>query len=106
MQAAGMIIICHHPKILCDPFLSFARVASSHFSLACARMSREVVSSKFRCQENSPNDFPSIIAACWWAVVTLTSLGQIRAHPKHGHCHNRTECERKVHGSCQLKIGV
>ena len=22
-------------------------------------------------------DFPSIIAACWWAVVTLTSLGRI-----------------------------
>ena len=32
MQAAGMII-CHHPKILCHLFLSFARVASSHFSL-------------------------------------------------------------------------
>lgn len=26
-------------------------------------------------QDNSPNDFPSIVAACWWAVVTLTSLG-------------------------------
>ena len=27
-------------------------------------------------QDNSPVDMPSIIAACWWAVVTLTSLGQ------------------------------
>ena len=26
-------------------------------------------------QDNSPLDFPSIINACWWAVVTLTSLG-------------------------------
>lgn len=33
-------------------------------------------------EDNSPVDFPSIIAACWWAVVTLTSLGYGDLYPK------------------------
>ncbi|CAJ1398209.1 unnamed protein product [Effrenium voratum] len=33
-------------------------------------------------EDNSPVDMPSIIAACWWAVVTLTSLGYGDMYPK------------------------
>jgi hypothetical protein len=33
-------------------------------------------------KDGAPNDFPSIVAACWWAVVTMTSVGYGEVYPR------------------------
>lgn len=47
----------------------FNRGYSPSFGLCCT-------------EESSPNDFPSIIAAFWWSLVTMTSVGYGEVYPR------------------------
>mmetsp|Transcript_71605 Transcript_71605/g.232820 ORF Transcript_71605/g.232820 Transcript_71605/m.232820 type:complete len:461 (+) Transcript_71605:261-1643(+) len=55
------------------------------YAQECADSYNHGVSPRFGlcCTEfNAPNDFPSITAATWWTMVTMTSVGYGEVHPR------------------------
>jgi len=72
-------------RMSCPEFEEMSTLDLERYAADCADLFNKGVSPRYGlcCNDSgSPNDFPNIMAAAWWAMVTMTSVGYGEVVPR------------------------